>query len=100
MKNGRYDEALAKLSSIESKQSEVYEKNNPHLLTTQANIAFCLMENGRYDEALNKLCSIESKQSELYENDNPQLLTTRNNIAICLELRTKSIRRTKNVPSP
>ena len=84
MKKGRYDEALKKLYVIESKRSELYEHDNPQLLTTQHNIAFCLMKKGRYDEALEKFYVNESKESELYEHDDPQLLTTQHNIAFCL----------------
>ena len=82
---GRYDAALQILYSIESKQSELYENDNPQLLATQSNIADCLSNKGRYDEALEILYSTESKQSELYENDNPQLLVTQTHIAYCLK---------------
>ena len=85
MKKGRYDEALERFYNIESKQSKLYEHDNPQLLATQHNIAYCLMEKGQYDEALERFYNIESKESKLYEHDNLKLLTTQNNIAHCLE---------------
>ena len=70
---------------IESKESKLYAHDNPDLLNTQSNIAYCLMEKGRYDEALERFYKIESKESKLYEHDNPELLITQSNIALCLE---------------
>ena len=84
MDSGRYDEALENFYHTESKQSNLYEHDNPHLLYTQHNIACCLMKKGRYDEALEKFYIIESKESKLYEHDNPTLLATQHNIANCL----------------
>ena len=81
---GRYDEALQKLYSIESKQSELYESDNPKLLRTAYYIGYCLKKKGRYDEALKILYSTERKQSELYESDSSALLETQSIIAYCL----------------
>ena len=61
MEKGRYDEALERFYNIESKQSNLYEHDNPDLLTGQCKIGYCLMKKVRYDEALERLHNIDSK---------------------------------------
>ena len=89
-----YDEALVPSISInievEKKQKSKWRSHkflghkHPSTLTTQHNIASCLLEKGNYDEALVKFIEVEKSQIEILDHKHPSMLTTQHNIAYCL----------------
>ena len=86
---GKLNKAMEIYYDAEKKGLTLFGPNHESVITTQNNIASCLLVQGKLNEALEIFYDVEKKYLTLIGPNHESLLTTQNNIASCLRLQGK-----------